>query len=195
MNLNPLVYYEDDFLSNYECDLLVEAAKPTMQRSRVMDKNNPISDVRTSDNTWLHKGKEKAIDMIFAKVCSRVMLNPKQGEDMQIIRYGPQQKYEPHYDTFQQDQLDEGLNERGGQRILTALIYLNDPLSGGGTSFPEINMRVDAKKGRMVVFHNCYLGTNIRHPWTKHGGEPVGMGVKWAANIWFREKEFIRHTV
>ena len=33
-------------------------------------------------------------------------------------------------------------------------MYLNDVQKGGGTIFPELNIIVEAKEGRLVIFEN-----------------------------------------
>jgi prolyl 4-hydroxylase len=108
---------------------------------------------------------------------------------MQVISYDQTQEYKPHFDTFELKHMKDQ-EARGGQRTFTALCYLNTPMSGGGTTFPELKRTIDAKQGRMVAFQNTFNGGTIRHPWSLHGGDPVGMGIKWACNIWFRESAF-----
>src|SRR5690606_31092572 len=76
---------------------------------------------------------------------------------------------------------------RGGQRLITCLLYLNDVERGGATGFPSLDLTIKARKGRLLLFHNCYPGTNQRHPDSLHGGLPVEKGEKWACNFWFRE--------
>ena len=75
----------------------------------------------------------------------------------------------------------------GGPRLLTALCYLNDVEEGGGTNFPRLNLTVEAKKGRIVVFENTLKNTNKKHPLSEHAGMPVLKGEKYAFNLWFRE--------
>lgn len=77
--------------------------------------------------------------------------------------------------------------QNGGQRIITALAYLNNVDGGGETSFPNINKTVTPEKGKIVVFHNCYKGTDKPHPDSFHGALPVIKGEKWAFNLWFRK--------
>lgn len=55
------------------------------------------------------------------------------GEDIQVLRYEPGQKYDPHYDYF----ADKVNIARGGHRIATVLMYLTDVAKGGETVFPE----------------------------------------------------------
>ena len=78
--------------------------------------------------------------------------------------------------------------EVGGQRITTALAYLNDVDAGGATDFPEIGISIKPNKGDVVIFNNCIEGTTEIHPKSLHAGSPVISGEKWAVNLWFREK-------
>lgn len=55
------------------------------------------------------------------------------GEDIQVLRYEPGQKYDPHHDYF----VDKVNLARGGHRIATILMYLSDVEKGGETVFPS----------------------------------------------------------
>lgn len=189
MNLNPLVWYEDNFVTDYECDQIIELSRGSLERSQVQEASGERveHEGRTSQNTWLDPKENDIVKNIYDRVAQKLCMNPIQCEPLQVVNYGSTQEYKPHFDTF--TDIEEE-NANGGQRVMTALLYLNTPISGGGTVFPELYRRVDAKKGRMVVFSLCYPGSNEQHPYAKHGGEPVGMGEKWAANIWFRMGEF-----
>merc|ERR1719506_3657134 len=39
-------------------------------------------------------------------------------------------------------------SSNGGQRIVTVLIYLNDVVQGGQTSFPQLGLNMQPKQGR-----------------------------------------------
>jgi prolyl 4-hydroxylase len=54
---------------------------------------------------------------------------------MQILRYENGQKYDPHYDYFH-DQVNSA-PRRGGQRMATMLIYLEDTEQGGETDISQ----------------------------------------------------------
>lgn len=59
---------------------------------------------------------------------------------MQILHYVNGQKYEPHYDYFH-----DAVNtspDKGGQRVVTMLMYLTTPEEGGETVFPKASMKV-----------------------------------------------------
>jgi hypothetical protein len=58
---------------------------------------------------------------------------PENGESIQILRYEHGQKYEPHWDYFQ----DKVNQARGGHRYATVLMYLSTVEKGGETVFPN----------------------------------------------------------
>ena len=49
-----------------------------------------------------------------------LIYNTEHGEGLQILHYEVGQKYEPHYDYFQ----DDYNTKNGGQRMATVLMYL-----------------------------------------------------------------------
>jgi len=117
-------------------------------------------------------------------------------ESLQVVHYAETQEYAPHYDAWDAGtERGQRCMAKGGQRMVTCLLYLNEPEEGGGTSFPNLDMEVRARKGRMLLFHNCHPNSVIRHPDSLHGGMPVLSGEKWACNFWFREREYQTGTV
>ena len=75
----------------------------------------------------------------------------------------------------------------GGQRLLTALVYLNTPEEGGSTAFPRMKTEVKAENGKLLVFENVYKNTVNKHHLSEHAGMPVIKGEKYIFNLWFRE--------
>ena len=49
-------------------------------------------------------------------------------------------------------------------RMLSAVVYLNDVDEGGQTEFPFIGVSVAAREGRLVLFPSDYLFAHIAHP-------------------------------
>ena len=112
-------------------------------------------------------------------------------ESLQVVHYASGEEYSPHYDAWDKStERGRRCMARGGQRMLTCLLYLNDVEHGGGTSFPNLDMEIRARKGRMVLFHNCHPGSTVCHPDSLHGDLPVLQGEKWVCNFWFRELEY-----
>ena len=70
---------------------------------------------------------------------------------------------------------------------MTILAYINDDMTGGGTSFPKLKLRVQPVKDAAVMWYNVGLN-DIEDHRTLHGGDPVEFGEKFAINIWQRRK-------
>ena len=111
------------------------------------------------------------------------------GEGLQVLRYGPGAEYKPHYDYF--DPAEPGtasILARGGQRVATLIMYLQEPDQGGATVFPDLRLQVVPRRGSAVFFSYSQA-----HPCSQslHGGMPVLAGEKWIATKWLREDEFV----
>ena len=77
--------------------------------------------------------------------------------------------------------------ENGGQRLLTAMVYLNNAV-GGGTAFPKLNIIVGSIGGRLLLFGNVDEN-NQPHELSLHQGLPPHEGEKWVMTLWFRENK------
>lgn len=192
VNDDPLVYVFENFVSEQEVNQLLAAAKPKLKQALVSSNKAGTESIgRSGSNCWIPFKQHRLIEDLSLRVAEVVGLPLDQAESLQVIYYSQDQEYAPHYDAW------DAATERGrrcmikgGQRMVTCLLYLSDVEEGGGTSFPNLEMEVRAKKGRMVLFHNCYGGRNLRHPDCLHGGLPVVKGEKWACNFWFRESVY-----
>ena len=102
--------------------------------------------------------------------------------------YRPGAEYKPHYDYF--DPALPGtstLTRNGGQRVASLVMYLQHSATGGGTTFPDVQLEVAPRQGSAVFF-----SYERPHPSTRtlHAGAPVISGDKWIATKWFREREY-----
>ncbi len=190
LNESPMVAVIDDVLGAEECRQFIELARESMQRAKVsLDDESGIVDGRTGSNTWLAYDSVDVARAFGRRVSALVEIPLEHAEAIQVIHYGPGQKYGAHFDAYDLD-TDKGRRccKYGGQRLVTCLVYLNDVEEGGGTRFPKLDVEVSPRAGRMVIFHNVAPGDYSRpHPASLHGGEPVQAGEKWAMNIWFHQ--------
>ncbi len=107
------------------------------------------------------------------------------GEFLGVLCYVPGQEYKPHFDW-----LPNGAElERSGQRIGTALVYLNNEYDGGETHFLTPDIRFKGDPGDLLVFKNV-LADGSTDDAAQHAGLPVGNGFKWLISRWFREKKY-----
>jgi prolyl 4-hydroxylase len=187
LNETPLVGYVDHILSPVECEYVVDKARGRMRRARVsLDTAGTVIPGRSGDNCWLRYEDDPTIAAIGERVASYVGIPLAHAESLQVIRYGPEQEYRPHYDAYDVS-TPKGLRccRDGGQRLITALVYLNVVEAGGETTFPKLGLEITPRPGRLVVFHNVGTGIERPHPDSLHAGAPVRHGEKWACNLWF----------
>ena len=187
----PLVAVRNDVISPIECAYLIELAKPHIKRAGVvLDEGFKPSEGRTGSNHWLKYDEDDVVKSIGQRIADIVGLPLENAESMQIIHYGAEQEYRPHFDAFNLS-LARGQKaaQWGGQRLVTALVYLNKVEGGGATQFPKLGITVPASPGRMVIFHNTTEDISGPHPLSLHAGMPVEAGEKWAFNLWFRHHD------
>jgi prolyl 4-hydroxylase len=189
VNDEPVIVVFEDFLEAQEIEQLLTAAQSKLKQALVSAARSGVeSPGRTGSNCWIPHGYNAVIEELSLRVSDVVGIPLEHAESLQVVHYKESQQYAPHYDAWDAStERGQRCMAKGGQRLLTCLMYLNDPELGGGTSFPNLDMEVRARKGRMLLFHNCHQGSNVRHPDSLHGGMPVIQGEKWACNFWFRE--------
>lgn len=183
----------DNFLSDYECDYLIELAKNDLVRSKggAIRSETKVVDARTSYQHWLKKDSNKIVYELGHRVAREVGIPFTHAEGFQVLRYELGQEYKPHTDAMVVDSEARKKSCAGwGQRLKTALLYLGDVEEGGETIFPNMGVTVPAKKGRMLVFKNIDEDVpDIPMYESLHGSLPVKAGVKWSCNIWFRQRD------
>ncbi|RYF24250.1 MAG: 2-oxoglutarate-dependent dioxygenase [Comamonadaceae bacterium] len=187
----PRIVLFGNLLSPKECEAIVAAAQPRMARSLTVATRTggeEVNDDRTSEGMFFQRGENDAVRRLEERIARLVQWPIEHGEGLQVLRYGPGAEYKPHYDYF--DPGEPGtptILRRGGQRVATLVIYLNEPAQGGGTVFPDVQLEVSPRQGNAVFF-----SYDRPHPSTRtlHGGSPVLAGEKWIATKWLRERRF-----
>jgi len=189
---DPIVWVIDDFLSPTDRQHIVEIAAPRLEEAKVTSTRvNTTSAARTGSVAWVRYADSAKIQDIMHRVSDLVGIPPHHAESMQVVHYAETQEYRPHFDGWDlRTEKGRLRTQNGGQRVLTALMYLNEVDDGGGTIFPKLDLQVEAKPGRLVIFHNIEDEDTNLHPHSLHGGMPVSGGEKWACNLWFRAKPY-----
>lgn len=182
------LYIREELLSAEECAALVERIDAGAFPSPLYEKEKHDG-VRTSRSCNLD-----AYDPLIAKIDARIAdllgLDPQYGEPLQGQKYEAGQEFRDHADFFYIDQPYWAEYEpHGGQRTWTAMIYLAEPKSGGGTNFPLLDLEIEPVMGRLLVWNNM-KPDGSPNPWTTHAGKPVDEGTKYIVTKWFRERPF-----
>lgn len=189
---HPRVVVLGNLLSEAECEALIESARPRLARSLTVQTQTggeELNPDRTSSGMFFNRGETPEVAALEARIARLVNWPVQNGEGIQVLHYRPGAEYKPHYDYFDPDEPGTPtILRRGGQRVATLVMYLNEPTRGGGTTFPDVGLEVAPVRGQAVFF-----SYDRPHPATRtlHGGAPVIEGEKWVATKWLREREFV----
>lgn len=118
-------------------------------------------------------------------------------EEPQTVRYQQSEKFTWHLDALAPS---DSLDDSGGQRVATLLVYLSDigENNGGATVFRDLGgeegkyLKVSPKKGSALLFFPA-AGNIPKTPFdirTLHAGEALSDDAteeKWIAQMWLRE--------
>ncbi|BDA51130.1 probable prolyl 4-hydroxylase 7 [Coccomyxa sp. Obi] len=202
---SPRAFLLKRFLTDAECDHLINKAKPNMVKSTVVDNDTGKSidsTVRTSTGTFFGREEDSIIQGIERRISMITHLPEVNGEGLQILHYEDGQKYEAHHDFFH-DKFNSR-PENGGQRIATVLMYLTTAEEGGETVFPLAAHKVTgpqwsecarggaavkATRGDALLFYSL-LPNGETDPTSLHGSCPTTKGEKWSATKWIHVGPF-----
>jgi len=189
----PLIYTISNFISDIDCNEIIKLVKGTFKPANVSgNKKGMISGHRTGKNTWLSHS-EPVISNIIKRISNILNMPIKHAEQIQILHYDVNEEYKNHCDSYENNNSEKTKRvfSNGGQRIYTALCYLNNVKKGGGTRFTILNKTINPEKGKLLIFSNIVKNSIERDNNSEHCGMPVIEGEKYAFNLWFREKPVV----
>lgn len=180
------IFIVRDFLNEAECAKLIEMIDAARVPSQLLA---PTADpeFRTSESCNLDP-TNTFIRKIESKLTMLLGIDPFHGETIQGQRYAVGQQFKPHHDFFYYDQAYwQDMKKSGGQRTWTAMIFLNEPESGGETAFPKASVKVSPRAGNLLAWNNMDA-MGEPNPYSLHQGMPVTGGVKYIITKWHRER-------
>ena len=184
----PWVIALENVLTDEQCDALIQLGKDRgYERSQDVGEKKfdgtfggHTSDSRTSSNTWcLDECYDDPMTQQVVRTIENITGIPDENSEyLQLLEYEVGEYYREHHDYIHFH------NERPqGVRILTVFLYLNDVEEGGGTRFGNLNITVEAKKGRALIWPSVKdKHPNKKDSWTHHEALPVVKGIKYGAN-------------
>ena len=192
----PRISIQNNLITDEECEHFITVGKlNNMQQSKVSGQKSGLHSAgRTGKTCWIQHGYDETTLRVAERISKIVNIPLENAEAFQIIYYGVTEEYRTHYDCWLHDNSEKSnrVMKRGGQRLITALCYLNTVESGGGTRMTRADINITAKQGKILIFSNCYKDTNIRHPLSEHAGMPVLRGHKWHSICGFASPQCIR---
>ena len=185
----PRAFEIPNFLSQTEVDhILKMAAGIDLKLSTTGDldgKEKPKADTRktrTSFNSWVPRENSPILDAIYRRAADLMRIDeslfryrakdeyPGLGtrksiaESLQLVHYGLTQEYTAHHD-FGFSRIG---SEKQEARFATLLLYLNEGMTGGETSFPRwVNaedfreLKITPKVGQAVLFYSQLPGEGV----------------------------------
>lgn len=109
-------------------------------------------------------------------------------EALTLMHYARGEEFTPHHDFLDPAIPGHAADLRHrGQRVMTALVWLNDDFEGGETAFPLIDFSFRGRPGDALVFAN--VGPDgAPDSRTLHAGGPPTQGEKWILSQWIRDR-------
>lgn len=208
LHQSPPVLAVDNFFSKEECQYCMDLVQSTDGNEDILEVSSvtfsssaSIAQSKRTSTTWYVK--YRILPTFLAKLTSLLSnISLEQCEEPQIVRYLKGEEFTWHYDEIPTSQL-----KNGGQRIATALIYLNDVVEGGGTVFRDLvtpvtaggpqqqqqqqqQLSVQPQQGSLLLFFPAFAN-GIPDERTLHKGEKVVSGIKMIAQMWIHQRQYM----
>ena len=143
---DPIVATFDGILDEAEIAHIIETATPKLRRAGVTTEQGTggrQSSGRTNSLAWLPHDTTPLVHSVVNKIATVVGIPVENAESLQVIKYELGQKYNKHCDAYDPgNQRGRNACQDGGNRVVTALIYLTDVEKGGGTGFTNLRFEV-----------------------------------------------------
>ena len=205
-----------DFLTADECNALIVIAKSRLQPSYTWDVTTGtsiINEYRKSEQMFFTMRESPLIASIEERIANLTGYPVENGEGLQVVFYKPGGYYYGHWDYFAEEyEGNRAVIDRGGQRIVTVLMYLNNMYTNyisekvtpeqekemgekatiGDTWFPRMDLSVKPDHvGKAIFWHNMKQDGVTVDPTTYHAGRPVPQGgQKIIMTKWIRAGTF-----
>ena len=138
-----------------------------------------LQKLRTSTSTILD-GRAAAQQALVSRTERLIKSSWKFFEAPTVIRYESGQALAPHFDANRGAQVEDA--NRGGQTLVTLLVYLNDVNRGGTTSFGKLDLTVNPIKGQGLLFFPATKDGEFDER-VEHQGD-TAEDEKWLVRIW-----------
>jgi prolyl 4-hydroxylase len=184
------IYELDKAITDDECDVFKELVLKYATKSLVTDPYASKS-IRTSRTATLVSDFHPIIDALNLRLYQLFRAPEKLSEDLQGSFYDVGQEFKPHFDFFDFNLEYNKPYIKDGQRLWTVIVYLDEPKSGGCTTFPKLDISIKPKKGNALIWRNCYPN-KAPNPFTLHASTPIIEGEKTILTKWLKEQVDIK---
>jgi len=186
----PRIRVCEGFATPAECAWLIDLARGGLRRALIYRKDaagHVASDTRTNtDSDYTIDRVDVVLNLLRDRLSAALGVAARYFEVAKLLHYEPGQQFSAHCDF--QEPTTAALKqevELHGQRVATALVYLNDDYEGGETEFPRIGLRFRGACGDALLFDNVRPSGALDYD-TLHTGLPPTRGEKWLFSQWVR---------
>jgi hypothetical protein len=188
----PRIMTISNFLPKPACDWIIARTRPRLDVARV---NNPMTGGASVEFNRSNTGagfsvldSDLILELANTRVAATINLSRQQQEPTNVLHYDPGQEFQPHFDFIDpaEPHFTEQVRQQG-QRLVTALIYLNDGFEGGETDFPRLNWRFKGAAGDALIFWNVAARGALEKA-SLHAGLAPTRGEKWIYSKWVRDR-------
>jgi predicted 2-oxoglutarate/Fe(II)-dependent dioxygenase YbiX len=188
----PRIRMLDGFVSPEVCAWLIGIGQDRLTQAQVYDTRTGGAALHATRTNSAFELSIVDVDLVTvlvrARIAAAAAVPVGAFEPPQLLHYAVGQTFGRHYDYLDVSKPGYAKNvAEHGQRVLTALIYLNDGYEGGETSFPKAGIEIRARAGDGVMFANVDRA-NAADPMSLHAGEPPTSGEKWIFSQWIRDR-------
>lgn len=190
LNQQPFIGCYPSVIPPETCQSLIKLARGQLTPATVVGESGELefSQIRISNLAWFDHNYNEVVQTVCKQIAEIVEQPIHYADTLQVAHYGVGGKFEAHLDCYDLREEHKAFFERSGQRLYTALLYLNDVVSGGETYFPNLNIEVTPTTGTLLVFENCQPGTSIPDQRSLHGSKLLQAGEKWIGTLWFCDR-------
>ncbi|MFL9910429.1 prolyl hydroxylase family protein [Paraburkholderia sp. RL17-337-BIB-A] len=189
LSTTPRLILYRSIVAAMDAQSIIDSAVPLLRPALVSGENGGVQkDGRSAQSAWLPHDANASVAKVVEAISGLVGLDSTRAEQLHVIRYRRGDEYREHLDGYDMN------TERGrrctksrGQRLITALLYMNEGFIGGQTVFPKLGVAVTPTQGSVLIFENCMSDTLTPDTRALHAGRPIQNGEKWLATLWYRE--------
>jgi|CXWL01.1.fsa_nt_gi predicted 2-oxoglutarate/Fe(II)-dependent dioxygenase YbiX len=192
LNKEPQIGLARNFLTPAQCAWFIEQGRPRLTPALVYRAEAaagaPASERTNREAPFGLFNADVVTCLLQARLQIAIGISAVQFEPLTLLHYKPGQEFKPHVDFLDGAKPGHAEDLRlRGQRVVTALVYLNDDFDGGETDFPELQLRHKPSRGDALVFTNVTL-QGSPDPKTRHAGLAPTRGEKWVLSQWVRDR-------
>lgn len=183
----------ENIFEKSEMDNFLESYSSSIPKKPLGILGANIDKFRVAEGIWMHN-YDPICDRFKHLVAGITGLPIENQETPHLIKYEVGGEYKEHWDYYipgEKYYIEQ--MQRGGQRIFSSILYLNDDFEGGETDFPKLEITVKPKCGSVFTWRNIAVDGSLKED-SLHAGLPVTKGIKYILIIWIHQKAFVREN-